>query len=80
MTPPYYGLLRPTPVEQLRCDGASFTGQSPGLATRFELERLPWLPGADNFDMVLPKPFPLKKLIDSIRSLAPVPPRAAMGA
>jgi two-component system response regulator VanR len=38
----------------------------------------PWLPGADTFDMVLPKPFPLKRLIDSIRSLAPVPPRAAM--
>jgi two-component system response regulator VanR len=39
----------------------------------------PWLPEADNFDMVLPKPFPLKQLIESIRSLAPVPPRAAMG-
>jgi len=39
----------------------------------------PWLLGSDNFDMVLPKPFSLKKLIDSIRSLAPVPPRAAMG-
>ena len=38
----------------------------------------PWLLGADTFDMVLPKPFPLKRLIDSIRSLAPVPPRAAM--
>ena len=40
----------------------------------------PWLLGSDSFDMVLPKPFSLKKLIDSIRSLAPVPPRAAMGA
>ena len=39
----------------------------------------PWLPEADNFDMVLPKPFPLKQLIESIRSLAPVPPWAAMG-
>ena len=39
----------------------------------------PWLPEADNFDMVLPKPFPLKQLIESIRSLVPVPPWAAMG-
>ena len=39
----------------------------------------PWLPEADNFDMVLPKPFPLKQLIESIRSLVPVPPGAAMG-
>ena len=39
----------------------------------------PWLLGSDSFDMVLPKPFSLKKLIESIRSLAPVPPRAAMG-
>ena len=39
----------------------------------------PWLLGSDSFDMVLPKPFSLKKLIASIRSLAPVPPRAAMG-
>ena len=27
----------------------------------------PWLLGSDNFDMVLPKPFSLKKLIESIR-------------
>ena len=40
----------------------------------------PWLQEADNFDMVLPKPFLLKQLIESIRSLAPVPPRAAMSA
>ena len=40
----------------------------------------PWLLKADNFDMVLPKPFLLKQLIESIRSLAPVPPRAAMSA
>ena len=40
----------------------------------------PWLPEADNFDMVLPKPFLLKQLIESIRSLASVPPRAAMSA
>ena len=39
----------------------------------------PWLPEAENFDMVLPKPFPLKQLIESIRSLVPVPPWAAMG-
>jgi CheY-like chemotaxis protein len=40
----------------------------------------PWLLEADNFDMVLPKPFLLKQLIDSIRSLAPVLPRAVMSA
>ena len=40
----------------------------------------PWLLGAGSFDMVLSKPFSLKQLIESIRSLAPVPPRAAMGA
>jgi len=39
----------------------------------------PWLLGVDNFDVVLPKPFRIKQLIESIRSLAPVPPRAAMG-
>ena len=40
----------------------------------------PWLLESANFDMVLSKPFPLKKLIESIRSLAPMPPRAAVGA
>jgi CheY-like chemotaxis protein len=40
----------------------------------------PWLLDADNFDRVLPKPFLLKQLIESIRSLAPVPPRVAMSA
>ena len=40
----------------------------------------PWLRDADDFDMVLSKPFPLKQLVESIRSLLPVPPRAAMGA
>ncbi len=40
----------------------------------------PWLKEAGNFDMVLLKPFPLKQLIESIRSLAPVPTMAAMGA
>ena len=40
----------------------------------------PWVQEAGNFDMVLPKPFRLKQLIESIRSLAPVPPMAAMGA
>ena len=40
----------------------------------------PWLLKADNFDMVLPKPFLLKQLFESIRSLAPVPPKAVMSA
>ena len=40
----------------------------------------PWLLESANFDMVLSKPFPLKKLIESIRSLAPMPTRAAVGA
>ena len=40
----------------------------------------PWVQEAGNFDMVLPKPFRLKQLIESIRSLAPVLPRAAMSA
>ncbi len=39
----------------------------------------PWLLEAGNFDMVLPKPFPLKQLIESIRSLAPVPSLSALG-
>ena len=38
----------------------------------------PWVQEAGNFDMVLPKPFRLKQLIESIRSLAPMAPRAAM--
>jgi hypothetical protein len=32
------------------------------------------------FDMVLAKPFPLKKLVESIGSLVTVPSRAAVGA
>ena len=40
----------------------------------------PWLMESNAFDMVLAKPFPLKKLVESIGSLVPVPPRAAMGA
>jgi len=40
----------------------------------------PWVQEAGNFDMVLPKPFPLKQLIESIRSLATLPTRAAIGA
>ncbi len=40
----------------------------------------PWLQDAGNFDMVLLKPFPLKQLIESIRSLAPLPTMAALGA
>ena len=39
----------------------------------------PWLLESDNFDMVLSKPFPLDKLIESIRSLAPIPAQAAVG-
>ena len=40
----------------------------------------PWLMENNAFDMVLAKPFPLKKLVESIGSLVPVPPRAAVGA
>jgi two-component system response regulator VanR len=40
----------------------------------------PWLKETDDFDMVLAKPFPVKQLIESIRSLAPVARRAAVGA
>ena len=40
----------------------------------------PWLLEADNFDMVLSKPFPLKQLLNCIRSLLSVSPRMAMGA
>ena len=39
----------------------------------------PWLLEADNFDMVLSKPFPLKQLLNCIRSLLSVSPRMAMG-
>ena len=39
----------------------------------------PWQLDTNNFDMVLPKPFPLKKLIDSIRSFGTVPTHAAVG-
>ena len=40
----------------------------------------PWLLEADNFDMVLSKPFPLKQLLNCIRSLLSVSPRMAIGA
>ena len=40
----------------------------------------PWQMENNAFDMVLPKPFPLKELVESIGSLVPVPPRAAVGA
>ena len=40
----------------------------------------PWLMENNAFDMVLAKPFPLKKLVESIGSLVTVPPRAALGA
>ena len=39
----------------------------------------PWLMESGAFDMVLPKPFPLKDLVESIGSLVPVPPQAAVG-
>jgi len=39
----------------------------------------PWQLEANNFDMVLPKPFPLKKLVDSIRSFGTIPSRAVVG-
>ena len=39
----------------------------------------PWQLEDENFDMVLPKPFPLKKLVDSIRSLGTMVPQAAAG-
>ena len=40
----------------------------------------PWLMESNAFDMVLAKPFPLKKLAESIGALVTVPPRAAVGA
>ena len=40
----------------------------------------PWQMENNAFDMVLAKPFPLKKLVESIGSLVAVPPRAAVGA
>ena len=40
----------------------------------------PWLKETDDFDMVLAKPFPLKQLVESIRSLVSVTRRAAVGA
>jgi len=39
----------------------------------------PWQLEGKNFDMVLPKPFPLKKLIDSIRSFGTMARQAAVG-
>jgi len=39
----------------------------------------PWQLEDKNFDMVLPKPFPLKKLVDSIRSFGSMAPQAAVG-
>ena len=39
----------------------------------------PWHSESKNFDMILPKPFPLKKLIDSIRTFGTLPSRAAVG-
>ena len=39
----------------------------------------PWQSEEKIFDMVLPKPFPLKKLVDSIRSVAAMATPAAVG-
>ena len=39
----------------------------------------PWQLEDKNFDMVLPKPFPLKKLVDSIRSFGTIAPRTVVG-
>ena len=38
----------------------------------------PWLMESNAFDMVLAKPFPLKKLVESIGSLVAMPPRAGV--
>jgi two-component system response regulator VanR len=39
----------------------------------------PWLVKDNAFDMVIAKPFSLKKLVESIQSLVPVTTRAAVG-
>ena len=39
----------------------------------------PWLVDSNDFDMVLAKPFPLKKLVESIQLLVPAVSRAAVG-
>ena len=39
----------------------------------------PWQLESEEFDMVLPKPFPLKELVDSIRSFTIVPSPMAAG-
>ena len=39
----------------------------------------PWELEAENFDMILPKPFPLKNLVESIRSFVTVPSEMAVG-
>ena len=38
----------------------------------------PWHSEAKDFDMILPKPFPLNKLVDSIRSFGTIPSHAAV--
>ena len=38
----------------------------------------PWQSEAKKFDLILPKPFPLKKLVDSIRSFGTIPSHAAV--
>ncbi|MBW2410580.1 MAG: response regulator [Deltaproteobacteria bacterium] len=37
----------------------------------------PWLLKENNFDLVLPKPFPLQELIDSVSRLITIPSKAA---
>ena len=39
----------------------------------------PWLMEGSGFDKILAKPFPMKELVESIGSLVPVSPRAAVG-
>jgi CheY-like chemotaxis protein len=38
----------------------------------------PWELEANNFDMVLPKPFPLKNLVESIRAFVAIPSEMAV--
>ncbi len=37
----------------------------------------PWLLKENTFDLVLPKPFPLQELIDSVSRLITIPPKTA---
>jgi CheY-like chemotaxis protein len=40
----------------------------------------PWLLQNDGFDVILPKPFPLEDLIDSVSRLIKIPSKTATGA